>query len=146
MEINDNADLPKKPRGRPILYPRDSDRHEAIRSSKRKYYEANKEKYQEYYENRPKDKENYDRRYRFGGYFCITDGLSTKIQYSKSMYFRAQCILRQVKSDKSFPIQKKFSKECDWKITYLEYCDKGSNDLKDKWINEATSEGLTIIK
>ena len=144
--MNDNADIPKKPRGRPVLYPRDCDRYEAIKSSKRKYYEANKEKYQEYYENRPKNKESYDRRYRFGGYFCISDGKSTKIQYSKSMYFRSQCILRQVKSEiLSFPIQKKFSKDCDWKITYLEYCDKASPELTEKWKNEAIEKKLIII-
>ena len=118
----------KKPVGRPQVYALDKDRITAMKESKKKYYDNNKEKYQEYYKNKPKTYDVYNKKYKFGGYFMITNGVKGEILFSKSMYFRCNHILREIKDVNENRFNKRYTGD-NWKIKYLSYCDAKDNEL-----------------
>jgi len=125
--MSDKENEQPKRVGRPPVYALDADRRDAIKASKKKYYENNKEKYQKYYLDSPvKNKEAYDKynkSFRYGGYFLISNGEKGDIHYSKSMYFRIKSIKRDLKSEYPNSINKKYTGD-NWKMDMLEIGDK----------------------
>ena len=138
-----NLDCPlTKPLGRPIKYEKEEDRLNAMKESKRKYYANNKDKFKKYNQalkdKNPKYQEENHKKYKFSGYYMITDGKTFDIRFSRSMYFRTNDVIRTIKAG----TQKKFPKEKDWKIKFLDYSIEPSKTTHDKHIEEALGNGL----
>jgi len=135
MNNNEN----KKPRGRPLLYPTLDQKKAAIKEYRKTWYNKNKEKLKQDYNETKEERKIKRKENIWKGYYIIYDkNYNAYLGFSKDAKNRCRDILKNISTDKTGSLYDKFDKTRIWSFKMVQFLNEADFDVEDTIKKEMT--------